>query len=74
MINHSLPPTRDTPSPAHSIVDVTEDQGLFNRNDTYQSNRRVFQNINEIKSVKFDNDEDKYKRKSVFGLVGNWWK
>lgn len=55
-------------------MDVAEEQGAFNRNDNFQSNRRLFQNINDLKTVKFDNDDDKYKRKSIFGLVGNWWK
>ncbi|KAJ8949230.1 hypothetical protein NQ318_022742 [Aromia moschata] len=76
VINHvgtSMP--RATPSPSHSVVDV-DDHGAFNRTDSYQisSNRRIFQDIRDVKTVGFDHDEDKYKRRSILELIGNWWK
>ncbi|CAH1163680.1 unnamed protein product [Phaedon cochleariae] len=76
VVNHSTPSPRMTPSPAHSVVNVNEDHGAFNRTDNFQnsSSRRIFQDIREIKSVTFDHDEDKYKRKSLLELFGNWWK
>ncbi|XP_044744699.1 zinc finger protein-like 1 homolog [Coccinella septempunctata] len=59
---------------SHSIVDVDE-QVPFIRNpsDSYQtsSNRRVFQDIRDVKSVPFDHDDDKYKRRLT--VVRNWW-
>ncbi|KAJ8965455.1 hypothetical protein NQ317_000434 [Molorchus minor] len=76
IVNHAATSTpRMTPSPSHSVVNV-DDQGAFNRTDSYQgsSNRRVFQDIRDIKTVGFDHDDDKYKRKSILELVGNWWK
>ncbi|XP_074042094.1 zinc finger protein-like 1 isoform X2 [Leptinotarsa decemlineata] len=76
-VNNNIPhPPRVMPSPSHSVVNVTEDHGAFNRTDSYQnsSNRRIFQDIRDVKGVIFDHDEDKYKRKSVFELIGNWWR
>ncbi|KAJ8935445.1 hypothetical protein NQ314_012865 [Rhamnusium bicolor] len=76
VVNHAASSTpRMTPSPSHSVVNV-DDHGAFNRTDSYQisSNRRIFQDIRDVKTVGFDHDEDKYKRRSVFELIGNWWK
>ncbi|KAG5885958.1 hypothetical protein JTB14_018412 [Gonioctena quinquepunctata] len=75
-VNHVSHPPRVTPSPSHSVVNVVEDHGAFNRTDSFQnpSNRRIFQDIRDIKTVTFDSDDDKYKRKSVLELIGNWWK
>lgn len=61
---------------SHSIVDVDE-QVPFVRNpsESYQtssSNRRVFQDIRDIKSIPFDHDDDKYKRR--LNVLRNWWK
>ncbi|KAK9884141.1 hypothetical protein WA026_005092 [Henosepilachna vigintioctopunctata] len=59
---------------SHSIVNVDE-QVPFSRipSDSYQisSNRRVFQDIRDIKAVPFDHDDDKYKRRLT--VVRNWW-
>ncbi|VEN60128.1 unnamed protein product [Callosobruchus maculatus] len=74
--NHSVSPPRATPSPSHSVINVTEDQGAFHRTDSsfQNSTRRVFQDVRDAKSVRFDHDEDKYKRKSVLELLSNWWR
>ncbi|CAG9863685.1 unnamed protein product [Phyllotreta striolata] len=75
-LNHVSPPPRMTPSPSHSVVAMGEDIGAFNRTDSFQnpSNRRVFQDIRDVRPDRFDHDDNKYKRKSLFELVGNWWK
>lgn len=67
---------RMTPSPSHSIVNVAEDHGAFHRAEGHQnsSSRRMFQDIREVKTVGFDHDDDKYKRKSILEFLGNWWK
>lgn len=74
VVNNTSTP-RMSPSPSHSVVTV-DGQGAFNRTDNYQasSNRRIFQDIRDVKTVGFDHDEDKYKRRSVFEIIGNWWK
>ncbi|XP_072387862.1 zinc finger protein-like 1 homolog [Diabrotica undecimpunctata] len=75
-INHMNMPPRITPSPAHSVVSVDEDIGAFNRADSFQhsSNRRIFQDIRDIKPDVFDHDDNKYKRKPISELFGNWFK
>ncbi|KAJ8926010.1 hypothetical protein NQ315_009865 [Exocentrus adspersus] len=75
VVNNNASTPRMTPSPSHSVVNV-DGHGAFNRTDNYQasSNRRIFQDIRDVQTVGFDHDEDKYKRRSVFEIVGNWWK
>lgn len=71
------PNTPKSPHPIHSVVNV-EDQGAFSRTaiDGYQasSNRRVFQDIRDVKEVGFDHDDDKYKRRPASELVRTWWR
>ncbi|XP_057668723.1 zinc finger protein-like 1 [Diorhabda carinulata] len=71
-VNHMNMAPRITSSPSHSIVSMDED----NRIGTFQnfSNRRVFQDIRDIKPDRFDHDDNKYKRKPLSELVGNWFK
>ncbi|RZC31918.1 zinc finger protein-like 1, partial [Asbolus verrucosus] len=81
VVNHvttsSIPTSSKSPNPTHSVVNV-EDQGAFNRTgaDGYQasSNRRIFQDIREVKPVVFDHDDDKYKRRPASELVRTWWR
>ncbi|KAL3285593.1 hypothetical protein HHI36_000123 [Cryptolaemus montrouzieri] len=67
-------PSASVNSGLHSVVDV-DGQVPFNRApmDSFQSpsNRRVFQDIRDVKSVSFDHDDDKYKRRLT--VVRNWW-
>lgn len=75
ILNPTIKPKPPMSNGSHSIVDV-EEQVPFIRNptDSYQSssNRRVFQDIRDVKSVPFDHDDDKYKRRLT--VVRNWWK
>lgn len=71
-VNHMNMAPRITPSPSHSIVSMDEDNRIGNFQNF--SNRRVFQDIREIKPDRFDHDDNKYKRKPLSELVGNWFK
>jgi hypothetical protein len=81
VVNHvstsSIPSSSKSPNPTHSVVNV-EDQGAFSRtgNDGYQasSNRRIFQDVREVKPVVFDHDDDKYKRRPASELMKTWWR
>ncbi|XP_019771293.1 zinc finger protein-like 1 [Dendroctonus ponderosae] len=76
-VNSSLPvPVRSTPSPSHSVVTL-DDHGAFNRIDNYHgtsSNRKHFQDIRTLKSLPFDHDENKYKRRPLSEFVSTWWR
>ncbi|XP_060536270.1 zinc finger protein-like 1 [Cylas formicarius] len=75
-INSSLSPSsRIATSPSHSIVNVDE-HGPFNRTENYHnsSSRKSFRDIREAKSMGFDHDDDKYKRRPILELISTWWK
>ncbi|KAL1497545.1 hypothetical protein ABEB36_008486 [Hypothenemus hampei] len=67
---------RSTPSPSHSVVTLDE-HGAFNRIDNHHgisSNRKTFQDVREIRTVGFDHDDDKYKRRPLSEFLSAWWK
>lgn len=59
---------------SHSVLNVDEQTPLHRTpGDSYQisSNRRVFQDIRDVKPAGFDHDDDKYKRRLT--ILRNWW-
>ncbi|XP_059475138.1 zinc finger protein-like 1 [Neocloeon triangulifer] len=71
-------PTATVSSNVHSVVHMdstTDSPTPFSRSDSSsQPGRKVFQAVDEIRSVPFDHDEDKYKRRSAIEWLLRWWK
>ncbi|KAL0270083.1 UNVERIFIED_CONTAM: hypothetical protein PYX00_007605 [Menopon gallinae] len=56
----------------HSVVHF-EDSSAFSRNEN-QLPKRVFEDLDDPRSISFDHDEKKYKRKTLLDWFLRWWK
>lgn len=67
----TIPAPAETSNHSHSVIHVEDRE----REEAFQAPaRRIFQDIRETRSVTFDHDEDKYKRRPTSEVVRRWWK
>lgn len=60
----------------HVVPDLTSK--IYNRDSSEfqppSSRRAAYQEINEQRTIVFDHDDDKYKRRPPGEWMGRWWK